>query len=112
MSENHDAPAVACTLTPEIAAEQSDRITATMAEGYLRAEELDDGYAFAFEGTEDALEALAGFVATELRCCSFAEYTIETEPPYEETRLTVTGPDGTTELFGRAFADLLESARA
>jgi len=112
MSENDATPPVACTLTPEIAAEQAERVTATMADRYDRAEAVEDGYVLHFVGTEETLPALAGFVATELQCCSFAEYAVETAPPYEETRLTVTGPEGTAELFGSGLVDLLEAAAA
>lgn len=110
MSENDSTPPVACTLTPEIAAEQSDRVTDELAARYDRAEEREDGYALYFEGTDESLPALAAFVATELQCCSFAEYAIDTSPPYEETRLTITGPEGTRELFGDGLVGLLEGA--
>lgn len=112
MSENDDAPPVACTLTPEVAAEQSERVTSTLSDRYSGAEELDDGYALSFEGTEQTLEAVARFVATELQCCSFAEYVVETAPPYEETRLRITGPEGTKAMFGDGLVALLESASA
>lgn len=113
-TENRDAteseePPVACELTPDVATAQTERI-GELAALYDRAEEVADGYALHFEGTEESLAAVAEFVATELQCCSFAEYAIETAPPYEETTLTITGPEGTKQLFGDGLVGLLEDA--
>ncbi|MDZ7730716.1 MAG: hypothetical protein U5K37_07035 [Natrialbaceae archaeon] len=62
-----------------------------------------------FEGTDDALQAAARFTSNELRCCAFAEYTLSVSPPYDETMLTITGPEGTRELFRDGLVERLES---
>lgn len=109
MSQNDSEPAVACTLTEEQEAERTEDVRAKLIDRYLGYEERENGVVVRFEGTDGSLEALAEFTSKELQCCSFAEYEITVAPPYEETHLTVTGPDGTKELFHDGFVDRLES---
>jgi len=110
MAEADDTREVACELTPEIAAEQTRNVKNGLADAFDHAEELENGHTIHFEGTEETLETVAAFVANEHQCCAFADYQIEVAPPYEETRLTITGPDGTKEMFGQSFVALLETA--
>jgi hypothetical protein len=108
MSHNESDPPVACTLTDAENDERADDVRATMTDAFARAEELRDGYTLYFEGTDEPLAAVAAFTSNELECCSFAEYSIEVSPPYEETRFTVTGPDGAKELLGEGLIEELE----
>ena len=108
MSEENSQ--IACTLTPEQTAVRAERIEGELAARYERAEERANGYTLAFDGAHEALPAVTAFVADELACCSFAEYEITVSPPYEETRLTITGPEGTKELFREGLVGLLEEA--
>ena len=110
MTGDDSIPPVVCTLTPDEAAARAGDVEDALVARYERAEERDDGYTLAFEGTDESLSAAAAFVADELECCSFAEYEIAVSPPYEETRLTITGPEGTKELFGEGLVGLLEAA--
>ncbi|MHB9288672.1 Zn-dependent oxidoreductase [Halobacteriales archaeon Cl-PHB] len=112
MAETDDTREVACELTPEIAAEQTRNVTDGFADAFSHAEKREDGHTVVFEGTEETLETVAAFVANEHQCCAFADYEIAVAPPYEETRLTITGPEGTKELFGQSFVDLLRTASA
>jgi len=108
MSEN-DTPPVACTLTPEQLENRPNETRETLAARYAGVHEVDDGFAIRFEGTDDTLVAASQFAANELQCCSFAEYRIETAPPYEETRLTITGPDGTKTMMQEGLIERLEA---
>lgn len=112
MSHNDSDPPIACTLTDAENDERPDEVRATMTDAFARAEELRDGYTLYFEGTDEVLTAVAEFTSNELECCSFAEYTIEVWPPYEETRFTVTGPDGAKELLGKGLMEELEGEAA
>lgn len=109
MSENEPTPTVACTLTEEQEERRSEQVLSVLASTYEGTEERSDGYIFLFDGTDESLSAVATFVANEQQCCSFADYTITVSPPYEKTRLTVTGPDGTKATFSR-LAERLESS--
>ena len=108
MSHNDSDPPVACTLTDAEKDERPDEVRATMTDAFVRAEELRDGYTLYFEGTDEPLAAVAEFTSNELECCSFAEYSIEVSPPYEETRFTVTGPAGAKKLLGEGLIEELE----
>lgn len=99
MSEDIETTPVACQLTDEQEAERSEAVRRTLVVHYLGAEERTNGYTIRFKGTDDALLAVASFTASELQCCAFANYTITVSPPYDETRLTITGPEGTKGLF-------------
>lgn len=107
MPEDTDStPPVACTLTPDQMADRTGEL-ATLADGFRGAEELADGYTFRFDDTDDVFETVAAFVSAERECCAFADYVLETTPPYEETRLTIKGPDGTKTMFGEGLLELL-----
>lgn len=112
MSEHESDRDVVCTMTPEMAAERPDVVHGPLGETFERAEVHDDGVTLVFEGTDDALDAVATFVRHEHQCCAFAEYAIEVSPPYETTRLTITGPEETTEMFGDGLVPMLEAAAA
>jgi hypothetical protein len=90
---------VECTLTPEGFEHRPDEVWKMLSQQYLRTAELDSGYRFVFDGTDDTLRAAATFISNELECCSFGEYTLTVAAPFEETTLEITGPEGTKELF-------------
>lgn len=108
MVDDDELPPVACTLTEEELADRPEAVQQILVSHYLGAEERDDGYTFRFQGAGGSVLAVASFVANELQCCSFANYTIDVSPPYEETQLTITGPEGTKVLF----ADLVNRLQA
>lgn len=99
MTEDDSTPPVACTLTPERVEAYSKGVRTALGARFAGATEREDGYTLRFDGTDETLSAVATFVSNELECCSFAEYVIGVSPPYEETRLTITGPEGTKTMF-------------
>jgi len=102
-------PPIACTLPPERMEGRIEHVNEALAPAYVRAEAHGDGLTIAFDGTDETLAAVASFVAEESVCCSFATYQIAVAPPHEETRLRITGPEGTTEMFREGLLPLLES---
>lgn len=97
-------------MTAEQAAERPDVLRGPLADSYEGFEERDDGVTLVFDGTDEALAAAATFVRHEHQCCAFADYRIEVSPPYERTRLTVTGPEGTATMFRDGLAKRLAAA--
>lgn len=108
MSEDDSRPPVACTIDEDRAEERADWMRDELLPAYAGAEEREDGVTVRFDGTEGTLRHVARFVAEEKQCCAFADYRIDVSPPYEETRLTVTGPEGTKEMFAHEFVGRLE----
>lgn len=112
MSQNDSAREVACTLTEEEVPKRFEEVRSLLISHYSGYEDGDDGLDIRFEGTTESPQAIAQFVADELQCCSFAEYEITVAPPYEETVLTVTGPEGTRQMFREGLVGRLEEESA
>lgn len=109
MNQNDSSREVACTLTEEQEQERSAEVRSRLVSHYVGYEETEDGLAVRFDGTDESLPAVAQFTASELQCCAFAEYEITVTPPYDETVLTITGPDGTKQMFRDGLVDRLEA---
>ena len=91
---------VACGLSDEEREQrQGGWVERTFLASIRNVEELEDGYAWVFDGSDDVLEAAATFVRREADCCPFARFHLEVSPGLEEVRLRFTGPDGTKELL-------------
>jgi hypothetical protein len=100
---DRDATDVRCTIDPDDAAERRAWARDELVPHVERTEALDDGLALVFDAA--ALEPLAELVANEAVCCSFADFRIDYQPPYDTVRLTVTGPDGAADLFHEGFVE-------
>lgn len=109
MSQTDPERVVACTLTEEAEKERSEEVRSLLNSHFTGFEERENGLDIQFAGTDESLQAVARFTANELQCCSFAEYEITVSPPYDETVLTVTGPDGTREMFHEGLVERLEA---
>lgn len=107
MEEDDSNPPVACSLTEAEVDARTDQAR-ELLDAYREAFEAEDELTLAFDGVTTSLPAVAAFVERERECCAFADYSIEVSPPYEETRLTITGPDGTVGLFRRGLVAVLE----
>ena len=107
-ADDDPRPPVACTITEDRAEERADWIEDDLLPAYAGYDELDDGVTVRFSGADDTLQLVARFVAEEKECCAFADYRVEVSPPFEETRLTITGPEGTKEMFAEEFVGRLE----
>ena len=105
---NDSRPPVACTISEERAGERADWMEDDLLPTYAGYDELDDGVTVRFAGADATLQHVARFVAEEKECCAFADYRVEVTPPFEETRLTITGPEGTKEMFAEEFVGRLE----
>lgn len=110
MSQNDAERAVECTLSDDAESDRAGAVKALLVAYYTGYEQDEDGITVRFDGTDEALRAVARFASDELQCCSFAEYEIAVSPPYEETILRITGPEGTRQLFREGLVDRLETA--
>lgn len=110
MTEDATSPTVACTLDAARERERAQSaVRETLQKRYDGTDEHEDGFTFRFEGVGETYESVTTFVANERACCSFATFRVTIEPPYEETQLTVRGPEGTKALF-EDLRQRLESA--
>lgn len=104
-----ETPPVACTLDEATYQERRPWMESEFLPRLADVEQRESGVTMTFEGTDDTVQAVARFVAEESDCCAFARYEVAIEPPYEQTRLTITGPEGTGELFREGFFEALGS---
>lgn len=103
-------PTPTCTLSDEDAQRRLEQRSPVLVERFDGATVHDDRrITLWFEGIDDSLPAIASFVAAERNCCSFADYQISVEPPYAETKLEITCPEGTTEMFRDEFVAVLDA---
>lgn len=107
-TDDDSRPPVACTISQERAEERADWMTDELIPVYAGYDEREDGVTVRFSGATETLQHVARFVAEEKACCAFADYRVDVSPPYEETRLTITGPEGTKEMFAEEFVGRLE----
>lgn len=107
MDETANIGPDACSLTEQEAATRCADLREALADRYLGADVEDDVVTLRFDGVAETLSAVASFVERERDCCSFATYRIVVEPPYEETRLAIDGPEGTADLFREELATVL-----
>lgn len=112
MPEKDPETTVACALSADEARERAENVRGDLAAEYSGFEEAEDGLTVLFEGADETLRTVATFVANERQCCSFAEFTISVSPPFETTRLRITGPDGTVQLFRDGLVNALDTGSA
>lgn len=112
MGRNDSEREVACTLTEDREAERAEEVRSLLISHYSGYEDHEDRLDVRFEGTNESLQAVVQFTSDESQCCSFAEYQIIVSPPYDETLLTVTGPEGTRRMFREGLVERLEAESA
>ena len=62
--------------------------------------ELEDGWAFRFEGDPERCRALLDFVVEERACCPFLSFELRFAPQEGPLWLEVRGPPGTAAFIG------------
>lgn len=100
---------IECSLTERGVEQRTEWLRAEVWPHFERWERHPAGYRLYFDGTEEALTAVAELVRKESRCCSELEFLIGVEPPHDETVLTVLGPDGIEDLFEEGVRDRFDA---
>lgn len=111
MDEADPTVDVACTLTDDQKAARRAAVRDALVATYRGSEDREDGYTLRFDDPARSLPAVAEFTAAEHQCCSFATYAIAVEPPHETLELTITGPEGTRDVFADLLRRLEDGAR-
>jgi hypothetical protein len=83
---------VACTLTTAQLHERRLEIMNTFRSIQAVTSELEDGYAFTFQVSSEALQRVAELVDLERQCCPFLAFKIVVDAGNQWMRLEVTGP--------------------
>jgi hypothetical protein len=94
---------IACNLVGDEKDRRSEAVGGLLNKSRL-ADELEDGYEFAFPGEAGWAMRLTEFVVTERSCCPFFRFELVFEPGGGEILLRVTGPEGTKQFISEAFS--------
>ena len=90
---NLDIP-IACTLSEAALARRREETIATLFQQAGAYQELEDGYAFHFPGTDAQADQLLDFIKFERRCCAFFTFDLSFAPEQGPIWLSLRGGDG------------------
>ena len=91
---------IACSLSGPRFATRREEVSGLLRQS-TRKEELDDGYAFEFDGSAQRARELVDFISVERSCCQFFLFELVFEPGEGSIWLRVRGPEGTAEFLGK-----------
>lgn len=94
-----DTTELSCKLTSKELQERKATVIASLKKQVLEKEELQNGFAFRFSGTEKIMDELIEFVKTERLCCDFFTFTLTFSGDGSKAWLELTGPDGTKDFI-------------
>jgi hypothetical protein len=89
---------VTCKLTTPELQKRKTEVVAALKNSILEKKELDNGFAYKFEGSDKMIEQLTSFIITERMCCDFFTFEL-TVADESEALLKLTGPEGTKEFI-------------
>lgn len=90
---------LSCKLTTPELRQRKETIIKNLKSQILAKEELKNGYAYKFPGTDSMIDELAEFVKAERECCDFFVFQLSISGDKGETRLEITGPKGVKDFI-------------
>ena len=94
---------LACSLTAAELQERGEENDSLFAHA-RGAEELPDGYRFAFPAEADTAQNLLQFILAERACCLFFTFELTFPSPHQAIHLTVRGREGVKEMVRASVA--------
>jgi hypothetical protein len=95
----NDQSSVSCKLTTPELKKQKETIIKDLKSQLLTKKELKNGYYYKFTGSDNMIDALAEFIKTERKCCSFFTFKLSISGDASEVLLEITGPKGAKEFL-------------
>jgi len=89
---------MACKLTTPELRKRKEEVIEVLKLKILKKVELQNGYRFYFEGTDEILDSLNSFVKTERLCCDFFNFSILVSND-STAALEITGDEGVKEFI-------------
>lgn len=86
-----------CKLTTAELQKRKATVIADLKERVLEKKELQDGFSFKFESTDQVLDTLNEFIKSERQCCDFFKFQITVEDKF--AWLKIYGPEGAKEML-------------
>lgn len=90
---------VSCKLTSPELQKRKETVIASLKKQILEKKELENGYAYRFEGNDKVIDELVEFVKGERSCCSFFTFGLSFSGDGSEAWLNLTGPEGAKEMI-------------
>lgn len=90
---------LACKLTSKELLERKETVLTELRKKILLKVELENGFQYSFEGTDEMVDQLTLFVKTERQCCDFFDYQIQVKGNASKTDLKITGPSGVKDFI-------------
>jgi hypothetical protein len=93
---------ITCKLTTPELQERKATVIAALKAIVVSRSELNNGYSYEFEGTDEILDKLNIFIKTERLCCDFFTFQLTVEDNI--ALLNITGPEGAKEFLKEEVA--------
>jgi hypothetical protein len=88
-----------CMLTTPELQKRKETVLSSLKTQMIGMQELTDGYAFKFPGTDKVLDELIEFIKTERACCDFFIFNLSISGDKSEAWLELTGGEGAKEFI-------------
>ncbi len=103
VSDNYDPKIKAtdptCKLTTPELQQRKSTVIESLRKQVIQKNELANGYAFKFNGTDKMVDELIEFIKTERECCNFFTYTLLVKGDKSDIWLEMTGAQGTKDFI-------------
>jgi hypothetical protein len=93
------APRIACKLTTPELLQRKETVLASLKAQVIEKNELTNGYAFKFNGSDQMLDELTEFIKTERECCDFFTFNLSIAGDKNTAWLELTGATGAKEFI-------------
>ena len=90
---------IACSLTGTELRAREATLLAQFRAAIIKAEELQDGYAFHIPGDGERIRQVAELIVAERECCPFLVFEVSALPNMGPVTVRVSGPVGTKEFL-------------
>jgi len=96
--EDHKDSAMSCKLTSPELQERKATAIKQFKDRFVKRIELENGYSYVFDGSDETLDMLNDFIKTERQCCDFFSFNIAVSNLGSIT-LSITGNKGAKEFI-------------
>ena len=88
-----------CKFTSPELRQRKETVIASLKKQVLQKKELQNGFAYKFNGSDTMVDELATFIKTERMCCDFFIFNLSFSGDKSEAWLEITGPKGAKDFI-------------
>ena len=90
---------LSCKLTTPELRERKETVIASLKSQLVSKKELENGYAFQFDGSDKMIDELTEFIKTERACCDFFMFNLSVAGDKSTAWMELKGPEGAKEFI-------------